>query len=181
MKSTVYKYMDQSKAFRIFVIKEDKNTIESDVIGLSSFASILLSQEERISFYFKDINNEKILTTDIYSNHNFTYKIYNDTKCDGLLFVTKSKLKNFGASYNSILEYQSLNLIDNFESYYRQSEQLEVSIFRIPNHLIMIQPLPFYNEDDYKTLKSLFYKHVESSLNSLIFTEKINVNFEETV
>lgn len=65
-------------------------------------SSILLSQDERITFNFKSKNGDRIINTDIYSEYHFSYNINNQILNNGLLFVTKSKLKNFGASFNTI-------------------------------------------------------------------------------
>ncbi|QNR06987.1 Hsp33 family molecular chaperone HslO [Macrococcoides canis] len=181
MKSKIKKYLDKNKEFRIYTTEPKGKTIEDDLISLSSMSSILLSQDERITFNFKSKNGDKIINTDIYSDYHFSYKINNQILNNGLLFVTKSKLKNFGASYNTILDYNTLNLINIFEDYYNQSEQMEVFIDRIDNYIVLIQPLPFFNWKNYEQIKLSLYHNLDLTIKDCILTGNVAIDYQTQV
>lgn len=158
MNLLIKKYLISDNQFRVFAI--DKNSIsdcklENKIACLSALTTALLSEEERITFNFKNKNYESFLYIDSFSHGYSHYRLENDkiSRTSTKLLVTKSKLKNFGASYNSIMQFDMFNISKNISVFYKESEQMETSFIENDNTILMIQPLPFFDDVQYDLLK----------------------------
>ncbi|MCG1010718.1 Hsp33 family molecular chaperone HslO [Salinicoccus sp. ID82-1] len=154
MNIPIRKYLICDNQFRVFAIGKDQTgtfSIEEDIAYASAFTTMLLSQEERITFNFKNENSNCFLYIDSFSQGNCFYRLpLGEASVLGTkLFVTKSKLKNFGASYNSIMQFHEFDILKNISSYYKESEQMELSFIENDKCILMIQPLPFFEETQY--------------------------------
>lgn len=158
MNLSIKKYLISDNQFRVFAI--DKNSIsdcklDNKIACLSALTTTLLSEEERITFNFKNKNYESFLYIDSFSHNYSHYRLENDkiSLTSTKLLVTKSKLKNFGASYNSIMQFDKFNILKNISAFYKESEQMETYFIENESTILMIQPLPFFDEVQYDLLK----------------------------
>lgn len=182
MNLSIRKYLIHDRQFRVFAIEKnqfDQSGLEKDVICLSALSTMLLSQEERITFNFKDKNSRSFLYIDSFSNGECLYRLEMN-EAPGFepnLFVTKSKLKNFGASYNSIMQFKDFNLSDNLSTYYNESEQIALSFIENDNFLLVVQPLPGFEKFKYEEIVEVLHDRKENKLTdeSLIETKQIKV------
>lgn len=143
MNLTVKKYLIENKQLSVSVVS--KSEMYSSYIPVSAMIPLLLSHEERITLHFKN-NQGSVLVIDALSSGSVTYeKRITDVLGTVKLFGTKSKLKNFGASYHTIMQMNHFDLIDNLTSYYKESEQQELSLIENDDAVVMVRALPSYD------------------------------------
>lgn len=181
MNLTISKYLIESKQLRLFAVNKC-DAVTDPHIYLSAVLPLLLSQEERITFNFKNFGGRTFLNIDAFSKGQVIYKMKEeDLKSEEVkLFITKSKLKNFGASYHSIMLMDYFNLRTNLMRYYAESEQVEVSIIENPDCVMLLQPLPHYENEKYShavtELKNQRYTKILSREN-FIENAEVSIHF----
>lgn len=184
MNLIIHKYLVNNNQFRLFTVAQQQfNSTKEDykIMSVSALSTLLLNEEERITFNFKNDTGSRFLNIDAFSNHYAIYRFdhHNITDDKVMLFVNKSKLKNFGATYSSIMKFNDSNLIDNLNTYYRESEQLELTIIFQDNHILLLQPLPEFDKNHYMELQEQLSENrlnVEDISGTLI--DEINVSIE---
>lgn len=188
MNLSIRKYLISNNQFRVFVI--DKNIIsdypiENNVICFSALSTMLLNQEERITFNFKNKSSESFTYIDSFSQGECFYrmKAENVADSDVMLFVIKSKLKNFGASYNSIMHFEKFDLLRNLSAFYKESEQMELDFIEQEDFILMIQPMPCFEEAEYDLIKAELNNNGIRELpdENLIETTEVNVLNQQRV
>lgn len=181
MNLLIRKYLLCNGQFRVFVINRNQinaPSLENDVLCIAALSTMLLSQEERITFNFKNKNNERFLYIDAFSNGECLYQMETDkiTDMEPKLFVTKSKLKNFGASYNSIMQFEKFEVLKNINAYYKESEQMELAFIEQKETILMIQPLPSFEETQYDWIKEELCSNEIEILSEDLLVETTNIS-----
>lgn len=176
MNLLVKKYLAGEDDIRMFTIPK-----EEDRISTNSFISIipvlLLSESERITFNFKSREGTH-LRIDAFSDGKIIYEEIAPINNQSLtLFVVKSKLKNFGASYQSIIQLDYYNLLSNFLIFYNDSEQMDLSIIDTEDTIIILQPMPSYDKDIFEyTTSQLRQGKFSEVMNEVRFLNQTTVN-----
>src|SRR5699024_9750581 len=138
-----------------------------------------------ITLNFKNENNESFLYVDSFSQGECFYKLTTEkvTDLDTKLFVTKSKLKNFGASYHSIMYFDKFDLLKNVSTYYKESEQMVLDFIEHENVILMIQPMPCFEEVQYDLLKEALNNNDLRGVSSenLIETLEVKISNQQRV
>lgn len=66
---------------------------------------------------------------------------------------TIGEIKVPSDKYNSIMQFDKFNILKNISAFYKESEQMETYFIENESTILMIQPLPFFDEVQYDLLK----------------------------